>query len=230
MPDALRFDVLSYMRRHPLFADTEAGALERLAAACQTRRLAKGEALFRAGEYCQAFFLPVVGQMKLVAASANGHEKVIELVGPGGSFGEALMMTGKPCMVSAFALDLTLLVLVPRHAVESELSQNPRLALRMLSCLSHQCLDLMSDVQSYALQSGIERVIAYLLRDQRQHESHAITVSLPASKATLASRLSLTPEYFSRVLRELEDAELIAVDRRDIHIPNARRLAAYSTA
>ena len=31
-----------------------------------------------------------------------------------------------------------------------------------------------------------------------------VTVSLPASKATIASRLSLTPEYFSRVLRELE--------------------------
>ena len=55
-----------------------------------------------------------------------------------------------------------------------------------------------------------------------------ITVSLPVSKGTVASRLSLTPEYFSRVLRELEEARLIEVDKRDIRIIDTRRLAAYS--
>lgn len=50
-------------------------------------------------------------------------------------------------------------------------------------------------------------------------------VSLPVSKATLASRLSLTPEYFSRVLHELEAKGLIQVDNRDIHILDAGGLA-----
>jgi CRP-like cAMP-binding protein len=57
-----------------------------------------------------------------------------------------------------------------------------------------------------------------------------IIVSLPVSKATIASRLSLTPEYFSRVLHELESAGLIAVDKRDIHILDAKRLAIYQPA
>ena len=71
----------------------------------------------------------------------------------------------------------------------------------------------------------------YLLRDQAMDDERAddaVTVSLPVSKATLASRLSLTPEYFSRVLRELEDAKLIEVDRRDIRIPDVKRLSAYT--
>lgn len=53
------------------------------------------------------------------------------------------------------------------------------------------------------------------------------TVSLPVSKATVASRLSLTPEYFSRVLHELEGAGLIAIDKRDIRILDVKRLARY---
>ena len=57
-----------------------------------------------------------------------------------------------------------------------------------------------------------------------------ITVSLPVSKATVASRLSLTPEYFSRVLHELEAAGLIEVDKRDIRILDARRMATYPAA
>ena len=53
------------------------------------------------------------------------------------------------------------------------------------------------------------------------------TVSLPVTKATLASRLSLTPEYFSKVLRELEDQKLIEIDKRDIRIIDAKRLLRY---
>ena len=54
-----------------------------------------------------------------------------------------------------------------------------------------------------------------------------ITVSLPVSKATIASRLSLTPEYFSRVLHELEAAGLVRIDKRDVHILDVKRLSAY---
>ena len=82
-----------------------------------------------------------------------------------------------------------------------------------------------------ALHSGVQRVIGYLLGDdnldETENASQAITVSLPVSKAAIASRLSLTPEYFSRVLNELETAGLIHVDKRDIHISDTARLANY---
>jgi DNA-binding IclR family transcriptional regulator len=55
-------------------------------------------------------------------------------------------------------------------------------------------------------------------------------VSLPVSKATIASRLSLTPEYFSRVLHELEAAGLVRIDKRDVHILDVQRLAPTSRA
>ena len=35
------------------------------------------------------------------------------------------------------------------------------------------------------------------------------------------------PEYFSRVLHELEAAKLITVERRDIHIHDTAKLAGY---
>ena len=53
------------------------------------------------------------------------------------------------------------------------------------------------------------------------------TVTLPVSKAVIASRLSLTPEYFSRVLHELEAKGLIEIDRREIRILGTKRLAEY---
>ena len=105
------------------------------------------------------------------------------------------------------------------------MAADQRLALRMLAGLSRRLHGLVGDVQAYALQSGVQRVIGYLLRDAG--DDGASTVVLPVSKATLASRLSLTPEYFSRVLHELEGGRLIAVEGRRIQIGDVKRLAAY---
>lgn len=142
------------------------------------------------------------------------------------------MFTGRPYIINAQALTDTLLLSVSKHAVLTEIEHDSRFALRMLAGISRRLHGLVHDVQAYALHSGVQRVIGYLLRDQLVEDcvsGEVITVSLPVSKATVASRLSLTPEYFSRVLHELEDAGLIEVDKRDILILDPQRLAAYTS-
>lgn len=231
MLDTRAFDIPRFLGRMPLFSDLAPVELERLAGGCQLRRCARGDMVLNIGDPCEAFHVVVIGQVKLFVLSPAGQEKVIELIGPGGSFAEALMFLGKPCMVNAQALADSLLLSVQRATVLEELRRDDRFALRMLAGLSRRLHGLVHDVQAYALQNGVQRVIGYLLRDHEPDDGSgnpgAVTVSLPVSKATVASRLSLTPEYFSRVLHELEAAQLIEVDKRDIRILDVRRLAAY---
>lgn len=238
MLDTRSFDAARFLSRLPLFSDIGEDAIARLAPQCQMRRLDRGDTVFRIGDPCDAFFVTLYGQVKLFVISPTGQEKVIELIGPGHSFAEALMFLGKPCLVNAQTLAETVLLAVPRDAVLHELQADTRFAMRMLAGLSRRLHGLVSDVQAYSLQSGLQRVIGYLLRDAPGDDEapvdataegtpRRLTVSLPVSKATVASRLSLTPEYFSRVLHELEAAGLVEIDRRDIHIVDARKLAAY---
>lgn len=231
MLDTRSFDVRRFLQRLPLFSDLGGEELERLAHVCQLRRFERGELIFRTGDPCEGFHVTLTGQVKLFALSPAGQEKVIEIAAPGQSFAEALVFLGKPCLVNAQTLSDTLLLTVPRQAVMDELVREPSFALRMLAGLSRRLHGLVHDVQAYALQNGVQRVIGYLLREPSGgaggRGEEPSTVSLPVSKATLASRLSLTPEYFSRVLRELEDAGLIEVDRRDIRILDRERLARY---
>jgi CRP/FNR family transcriptional regulator, dissimilatory nitrate respiration regulator len=224
------FDVPRYLAVLPLFLELSTAELERVAQGCRVRRFARGDSVFRVGEPCNEFHVTVVGQVKLYAVSPAGQEKVIELIGPGNTFAEALMFTNRPYIINAQALADTLLLTVSKAAVVGEIETDPRFALRMLAGISRRLHGLVRDVESYALRSGMQRVIGYLLRDQPddvQGQAPQSTVSLPVSKATVASRLSLTPEYFSRVLHELEGAGLIAIDKRDIRILDPRRLAAY---
>jgi CRP-like cAMP-binding protein len=230
MLDTSRFDIPRFLARLPLFGDLDGPEIERIAAGCTLRRLERGDMVFRVGEPCEHFHVVVLGQVKLFVISPGGQEKVIELVGQGQSFAEALVFLGRPCLVNAQVLSDTLLLSVARETIVTEIQRDGRLAMRMLAGLSRRLHGLVHDVQAYALQNGVQRVIGYLLREQDAEDcvsGEIVTVSLPVSKATVASRLSLTPEYFSRVLRELEEAGLIEVDKRDIRLLDPQRLARY---
>lgn len=228
--DLEKFNLPRYLATLPLFSHMNEAERERLAQGCHLRRVTRGSALFRAGEPCNEFHVTVLGQVKLFALSPSGVEKVIELCGPGQSFAEAVMFMNAPYVVSAQTLTDSLILSIDKAVVLNEIHANPDFSLRMLAGLSRRLHGLVKDVQAHALHSGVQRVIGYLLGD-RSHgaegQTEAVTVSLPVSKAAIASRLSLTPEYFSRVLHELESAALIQVDKRNIHIPDTARLASY---
>ena len=230
MLDTRRFDVPRYLSVLPLFSDLDAQATARLAQGCQLRRHERGDTVFRQGDICDGFHVVVTGQVKLFVLSPAGQEKVIEIVGPGQSFAEAMMFTHRPYIVNAQALADSLVLSIGKPAVVSEIMRDPRFGLRMLAGLSRRLHGLVHDVQAYALHSGAQRVIGYLLRataDDDGESAQGFTVTLPVSKATIASRLSLTPEYFSRVLHEFEAAGLVRIDKRDVHILDPQRLATY---
>lgn len=231
--DAASFDVPRYLSLLPLFSELPAHELDRLANSCQTRRLARGDAVFRAGQRCDELLVMVTGRVKLFAVSSAGNEKVIELVGPGCSFAEALLFSEAPCTINAQALTDSMLLGFGKALVRDRIDRDPAFAMRLLGGMSRQMLGLIHDVQSQALSSGLERVVDFLLSapsSEAPARYGTVTVALPASKATVASRLSLSPEYFSRVLRELESSGLIAVERRNIRIPDVDALAGYAMA
>jgi CRP-like cAMP-binding protein len=207
----------------PMFSEMNREELERIAAVTLPTHVAKGEAIFHAGDACTGFHIVVYGQVKLGFNSRQGGEKVIEIIGPGQSFGEALMFLEKPYIVFAVALQDTMLLHVAKQCVFSELARDPSFSRKMLSGLSRRLHSLVRDVEAYSLRSSAERVIGYLLRD----EQAPAEVELSAGKSVVASRLNMTPEHFSRVLHDLAAAGLIEVDGRLVRILDIEGLRGY---
>jgi CRP-like cAMP-binding protein len=225
-----KFDMTNYLSVLPMFSDLSKPERENIANECTLQRLNRGDMIFRAGDECEEFHIIVTGQAKLYAASPSGQEKIIELIGPGQSFAEAMMFVEKPHMLNAQTLTDTLLISMSKHVVFGEIARDPRFSMHMLTGISRRLHGLLQDVESYALHSGMRRLISYLLRDFNDRAiSHTgeLKVCLPVSKAAIASRLSLTPEYFSRVLHELEAEQLIEIDKREIRIFDVNRLVSY---
>lgn len=228
--DVEKFDMTGYLSVLPMFGNLSKPERENVAQECSLRRLSRGDMVFRAGETCSEFNIIVTGQVKLYVASSTGQEKVVELIGPGQSFAESMMFLDKPHMLNAQTLTDTMLMSVSKQTVLDEIERDSRFSLQMLTGLSRGMHGLLRDVEGYALHTGMQRLIGYLLRDFDDEITEGMgtyTVSLPVSKATIASRLSLTPEYFSRVLHELETEKLIEIDKREIRILDVHRLASY---
>lgn len=117
-----------------------------------------------------------------------------------------------------------MLLHVARRAVFEEIGSNP-FARRMIAGLARRLHGLVRDVEAYSLRSGQERVIGYLLGDAAEgSESGPAEVHLTPGKSVIASRLNMTPQYFSRILHDLASDGLIEVNGRSVRIPNLARL------
>lgn len=220
-----RIDPRDFLKRLPLFTDFGPDELNAIAAATTEQHVPRGTAVFQRGDPCNGFHTVIFGQVKLGFVSAQGNEKIVEVVGPGHSFGEALMFMERPYILNAHALADTLLLHISKNVIFGELERNPLLARRMLSGMSRRLHGLISDVESYSLRSGSQRIVGYLLKEEPEGDGAQVVLSM--SKKMLASRLNLTPEYFSRVLHELVDQGMIAVRGREITILDIGRLRAF---
>ncbi|MBK9019891.1 MAG: Crp/Fnr family transcriptional regulator [Sulfuritalea sp.] len=224
-----RLDIPQILSRLPLFQELAPEQIAALEPACRERRLAKGEMLFQKGDLPKGFYVIVFGQIKLAFPSSQGNEKVMQIVGPRQSFGEAIMFLNRPCPVFAEGLVDSLLLHIGSGPVFALLESDPLFARRMLAGLSMRLHSLVQDVETYSLRSSAQRVVGYLLQQCPQDGpcEGSFDISLPTSKQVIASRLNLTPETLSRIFHDLAVNGLIGVSGKQITIKDAKRLREF---
>ena len=215
------------LARIPLLSGLNPDEIAAIARGTRDVRTARGDILFHKGDQPTGFHLIAEGQIKLGFTSSSGAEKVIDIMGPGQTFGEAVMFMDKPYPVFAQALSESRLLHISKQVMLDELERDPLFSRKMIASLSVRLHHLITDVESYSLHSGRQRIIGYLLRDNMETDAQSLTVTLPTSKGVIASRLNLTQEHFSRILHELQENGLITVQGRKIGIPNVEKLRGY---
>ena len=224
---ATSLDIPSLLQRMPLFSQLADADIRKVACHARERRLTRGAVLFQRGDMPHGFYLVISGQIKLAFSSAQGTEKVVEIVGPMQSFGEAVMFMNAPCPVFAEALTDTVLIHVGQSVVTELIDQDSTFAHKLLAGMAIRLHGLVRDVETYSLRSSAQRVIGYLL--QLADSDRPCELDLPTSKQVIASRLNLTPETLSRIFHDLSDAGMITVHGKRITLHDPVRLARYQS-
>ncbi len=224
-----KIDIHGLLGRMPLFSALSPEDLQQVADATREKRIQKGEMLFQRGDQPKGFYYVIFGQIKLAFSSPNGNEKVVEILGPHQSFGEAVMFMDRQYPVFAESLADTLLLHITRDAVFTQIDQDPGFARRMLAGMAIRLHSMVRDVESYSLRSSTQRVVGYLLQQLPDAPclDAQVDVDLPTSKQIIASRLNLTPETLSRIFHDLSNAGLITVQGKHISLHNVDKLRNY---
>jgi CRP-like cAMP-binding protein len=216
----MKFDnyTLTLLHRSPLFRALEPAQFNALVDTAHLYTLNEGELLFRQGDPLNEVFVNIKGFVKLFRLTPNGDEKVVDIISPGSSFAEAvLFMGGRQFPVHAVALKPTVVVGINAAQYEHMLRSSVDLCFGMMGLMSRRMHWLLNEVDRLTLHNATFRLVMWLL-EMRCSDPACNRIVLDVPKHVVASRLSIKPETFSRILKRLTSLKLIAVNDHHIEL------------
>lgn len=215
-----------FVKNVDLFKGLSEDQLDYVMQHARLQSLDKEQMLFSQDDSVKCFYLVYSGFLKLFRSSAEGHEKIIEIVISGQVFAEALMFLEQPDYpVSCSALKNSEIIAFDSTHFLEMLKNNPAVCFSLLGAMSQRIKSLLQEVDNLSLQNGRHRLSAYLL--ELAGDNDYIKLSVP--KSVLSSRLSIQPETFSRIVKQLRKTCTIEVDGSEIKIIDREQLEEYAT-
>lgn len=207
-------DLSQALRQNSLFASLTDEQISDVCSSARTIHLKDGDILFNQGDQAEHFYFVLSGIIKLYRHSPDGQEKIFELESEGRVFAEALMFQSHECYpVSASAIHKTDVVAIGSKKFLSIIKQSMDTCMMVMADLSKRLHGLIAEIDRLSLLNGRSRVATYILE---QYLLKGADIELDIPKIAISAMLSLQPETFSRLLKELSNEKIIEV--KDAHI------------
>ena len=220
------------LRQLDLLAEFSDDQLEKIQKTMRIITLSDNEHLFEQGEQADRFYQVLSGQVKLFRVSMEGSERVIEVVQPGQTFAEAVMFMEQRCYpLNAEALGKTELLAFDSNTFLKILEDSKQACFRLLADMSMRLHNRLNEIDYLTLQNATFRMVHYLLQQipKGHDDDGSIEIKLTTSKSIIASRLSIQPETFSRILKSLSKRGLIEVKGKAINLLDIDGLRNFET-
>ena len=209
-------DIQAALAVSHLFSALSEIQLERIRRHCHITDMVEGESLFFQGDNATSFYLVLSGRIKLYRVSPEGKEKVVEIMETGATFAEALMFMDEPHYpVTATALAPSRVIVINGREFKAMLRESVDSCFLLMGSMSFRLRGLIREIDALSLDTGTVRTIAYLLH---QAPADADSFELKVAKSVIASRLSVKPETFSRILKNLHERDILSIDGRNVTI------------
>ena len=183
--------------------------------------------LFEKDSPASHFYLLISGQVKLFCLSAEGDEKVIEIIYPSQTFAEAIIFMPKLIYpVSAETTKDSELYGFDMKQFRELLESSKETCFRLLASMGRQLHGRINDINNLTLHNATYRLVVYLLEQLPESAMELSSIHLSTTKIIIASRLSIQPETFSRILLRMSKQGLIEVHGNDITLLDVAGLRA----
>ena len=126
----------STLRTVPFFSQLRESDLELLAHLLEPRKFPRNRVVLFAHDPCDAFYVVVSGQVKVMLIAEDGREVILSLMQPGDFFGEMALMDEEPYAESAIAMEDSELLLLRRDEFRRCITEIPEMTFGLLRAMS----------------------------------------------------------------------------------------------
>ncbi|MGB7757505.1 MAG: cyclic nucleotide-binding domain-containing protein [Salinisphaera sp.] len=192
--------------------------------------IARGTELFVQGDKLTAIYAVDSGAMKTSMIDAEGLEQIMGFYYPGDLLGlDGMGDEVHHC--TATALEDGHICRIPFDQLDHLVDEVPGLRRQLMRLMSHALSDdeqLLLTLGRKSSEGRIATLLVSLSRRRLMRNLSASPVRLSMKRADLANFLGMRIETISRVLRRLQECEIIAIDRAVVSILDFPALEAWS--
>ncbi len=211
----------------PLFFGLPRPLFNELVAASRVLEVSAQGLLYSAEEPIREAFMLASGSAMRERLLPGGNTKVLEIVQTPQLLGLGELFGGTHYGASCRVITHSIVAAIDIRRLRAVIQQDRELSWRIVQALAQRQCAIEFDVTGHhSGATGAQRILDYLLQQLDGHVGLAgeTTVVFSASKKIIAARIGMTPESFSRSLRQLSEQGLVVVEGRKVHIQHAALL------
>ena len=205
--------------------------LEEMGIATANRTYAPGDAVYREGEYGDAFYVLVSGVMKLFRPYSGSKEATLRLLRDWDIFGHLAFAGEARQRAYAEAVTECVVTKVPKIFVERAVRQEPRVAFKMMTLLELRLVqyeELVKCLLPRETEVRLANLLPILAQKFGDRRDGVVIIDLRLTHQDLAAMVASTRESVTKVLNEMRGRDLIEVEAGRITLKDWRALAALS--
>ncbi len=191
-----------------------------------SRRLRKGQVLFREGEPAEALYQVQTGRLRLSQVTPGGQAVTVRLTGPGEVCAALAVLDGKAYPFTAAAVVPTLVLLWNRGSLRELLQLHPGLERNLLDLVgahARETLDKFRELATEPVPRRLARTLLRLLRLGRPRREGGILIE-HLRQRDLAELAATSPYTVNRVLSNWRSRGILDKRRAGIVIHSQAQL------
>lgn len=184
------------------------------------RRYPAGYLLLQQGDNPAYLYLVMSGSIKTLRTDSDGNEAVIRMLKTGEICMEAAIFMNVPSPIAVQVMDDAQLLLVPEKIVRTLVLEDAGFAMNILKILASHYKNAMHQIDAMCTKTPQQRIGYYLLIKHLEKGDDKLTFKLPFRKSIIANHLGMTPETFSRTLKQIRELG-IDIDGENVSLRDA---------
>ena len=192
-------------KKPQLFDGLTESSVQKILAHSTIQEYDASKILVQQGDIPEGIYVVIEGALKTLRLNEDGEEAIIRMLQPSDTCMEAVLFMGGPSPISVEAMTKCKLLIIPEKIVKSHVMTDARFAVNILRVVTRHYKNAIHQIDAMQLKSPLQRIGYYFLTKHLEAGHESLEFVLPFKKQVIANYLGITPETFSRALKQMRD-------------------------